>query len=642
MAVDRRAVVSRHMVEVNDIDPASPLSVGNGELCLTVDPTGFQTFPDRYPVPDASCATDGTLLGTLSQWGWHSVPAPADADLDACRRHYRTPRGSVRYLDAEPLAGPADDSTMGSGARWLRANPHRLDLARVGLVARRSPVGQVADAGSGVDGVTPCAMPLSPSDLTEAHQVLDLWSGVLTSRVELAGERLEVTTACHPERDVVGWRMVGAVGRFAVRIAFPYGSQAWGNAADWTRPELHESAVHQAPGGAAVDRSFDGAAEPTYRVVIRVPETAEVVPVGAHELLVLADGAELDLVVGFFPAPQGPGSGSASTRASADTGAVVPSGLPDVDAVLTASREHWCSFWSRGAALDLSGSRDPRAHELERRVVLSQYLTAINCAGACHRRRPGWSATAGAAGSTWRCTGGTPRTFRCGADRNSSTGASAGTERALPVARQTARPGIPGPAGPSRSGPTAGRARARSARSCSGSSRTSSTWRSCCAAPQGDDVVERYLDLVEATAASHGRRRGARPGRVPTRAAAGARAGVVRAPARPGHDPTFELAYWCWALGVAQVARTRGLARVARWDQVARAPGTARRARRPVRRDRRRAVPGPRRPSVHAVRPRHGPGHRLIDAGPRARRHCTTCSQTGTGRAWGWDFRRSR
>src|SRR5688572_18349765 len=43
--------------------------------------------------------------------------------------------------------------------------------------------------------------------------------------------------------------------------------------------------------------------------------------------------------------------------------------------------KHWNDFWSRGAVIDLSGSTDRRAGELERRIVLSQYLTAIQCAG---------------------------------------------------------------------------------------------------------------------------------------------------------------------------------------------------------------------------------------------------------------------
>ncbi|MGH9820700.1 MAG: glycoside hydrolase family 65, partial [Pyrinomonadaceae bacterium] len=35
-----------------------------------------------------------------------------------------------------------------------------------------------------------------------------------------------------------------------------------------------------------------------------------------------------------------------------------------------------------GAVVDLAGSKDPRAKELERRIVLSQYLTAIQCSGS--------------------------------------------------------------------------------------------------------------------------------------------------------------------------------------------------------------------------------------------------------------------
>jgi hypothetical protein len=38
-------------------------------------------------------------------------------------------------------------------------------------------------------------------------------------------------------------------------------------------------------------------------------------------------------------------------------------------------------LWQSGGAVDLSGSSNPRAVELERRIVLSQYLTAINGAG---------------------------------------------------------------------------------------------------------------------------------------------------------------------------------------------------------------------------------------------------------------------
>ncbi len=56
--------------------------------------------------------------------------------------------------------------------------------------------------------------------------------------------------------------------------------------------------------------------------------------------------------------------------------------LPAGDAVRAAAARHWPAFWQSGGALDLAGSRDPRWRELERRVVLSQYLLAVNEAGS--------------------------------------------------------------------------------------------------------------------------------------------------------------------------------------------------------------------------------------------------------------------
>jgi hypothetical protein len=48
---------------------------------------------------------------------------------------------------------------------------------------------------------------------------------------------------------------------------------------------------------------------------------------------------------------------------------------------MAASAARWESFWRSGGAIDLSASRDPRWKELERRIVLSQYLMAAMSAG---------------------------------------------------------------------------------------------------------------------------------------------------------------------------------------------------------------------------------------------------------------------
>jgi hypothetical protein len=85
---------------------------------------------------------------------------------------------------------------------------------------------------------------------------------------------------------------------------------------------------------------------------------------GPHTYLLSAasDGDALAFTTVFTPAP-------------------LTEPLPTFDDASAATRAHWNRFWSSGGAIDLSGSTDPRWRELERRIVLSQYLTAIQCAG---------------------------------------------------------------------------------------------------------------------------------------------------------------------------------------------------------------------------------------------------------------------
>jgi hypothetical protein len=51
--------------------------------------------------------------------------------------------------------------------------------------------------------------------------------------------------------------------------------------------------------------------------------------------------------------------------------------LPSFGRTAITAQTYWNSFWQNGGAIDLSGSKDPRWFELERRIVLSEYLTAI-------------------------------------------------------------------------------------------------------------------------------------------------------------------------------------------------------------------------------------------------------------------------
>jgi hypothetical protein len=84
---------------------------------------------------------------------------------------------------------------------------------------------------------------------------------------------------------------------------------------------------------------------------------------GPHEFVLSSTASAIEIVAGFWPH-----DGTALTRAW-----FAP--------LRERAASWWRGFWTNGAAIDFAGSTDPRAAELERRVVLSQYLTAVNCSG---------------------------------------------------------------------------------------------------------------------------------------------------------------------------------------------------------------------------------------------------------------------
>ncbi len=354
--IDRRALVRRHTVEVTGVEAASPLSVGNGEFCCTVDFTGLQTFPALYPVAARDSGEPGTLLGTQSQWGWHSMPGGEGFDLTDTRRLYQTPRGPVPYVD---MTGNLSGTTESPGSRaesWLRCNPHRLDLGRIGLVLAPTESGR---------GPTPPAL----TEISQVRQRLDLWTGIIDSRFHLSGTPVHLTTSCHPTLDLLAVRIASDLltsAELGVRIAFPYGSESWSNAADWSRPDAHSSTAYPSDRGCVIERVLDAT---VYTVIIDASPAAWVTQIDQHVFLIRSHQPILDLVIGFCPGP----------ARSAPSTLLTPVGVTQVAA---ASRQHWADFWSHGGAVELVESRDERAVELERRTVLSQYLTAIHCAGS--------------------------------------------------------------------------------------------------------------------------------------------------------------------------------------------------------------------------------------------------------------------
>lgn len=337
--IDRQAVVRRHNPEARGFDPFAALSVGNGEFAFTADATGLQTFPDVYEREFPLC--------TVAHWGWHTSPPPDGLRPEA-----------VRYTPFDTYGRPVGYLTDRSGQEilfdWLRQNPHRLHLGRIGLeMTKRN------------------GAPAEPGDLDNLHQTLDLWTGLLSSRFEIEGRSVSVQTCCHPDLDMIAVRIASpliAERRLRVRIAFPYASPAV-PMADWDRPDRHQTRIERRSANRVdLRRTLDGDG---YAVSIGWSGSARLTEGAKHEYRLDGEAGDvLEFAVLFSPE-------------------VFPNTLPAVAATEAASRTRWERFWGTGGALDFGVCTDPRAPEMERRVVLSQYLTALHCAGSLPSQETG-------------------------------------------------------------------------------------------------------------------------------------------------------------------------------------------------------------------------------------------------------------
>jgi protein-glucosylgalactosylhydroxylysine glucosidase len=326
--IDRRNLVQRHSPSLNTADAWSPFTVGNGGFAFTADITGLQTFPDQY---EASIP-----LSTQSYWGWHSIPDSVSYPLSAAFKSCNTYGRMVDYASAS--SSPA--------AQWLRANPHRLHLGQIGFDLRYK---------------NGAAVPIK--DLVDIKQSLDLWTGVLHSTFRIKGQTFLVQTACAAENDAIAVR-IETKGQAEVvwhlLLRFPYGSTAPnGSGADWTQPQAHHTdVISQSKKNLSLHRRLD---ETEYDVDLAWKHFQREPLQSMHLLQMTPVANTCECVIAFHPA-------KAPCPLSADQ-------------VFSSSKRMWQAYWQNGGMVDFSGSKDPRANELERRIILSQYLMRCQNAG---------------------------------------------------------------------------------------------------------------------------------------------------------------------------------------------------------------------------------------------------------------------
>ncbi|MDR0352468.1 MAG: hypothetical protein LBI02_03640 [Opitutaceae bacterium] len=344
-AIDRHALVTRHNPVIRSVDVDAPLTVGNGGFAFGCDITGLQTLAGHYQ-------RWGIPVETQSRWCWVSDPNPKNFTLADASRDYTLPGGGTLPFPTR-ASTPAGD--------WLRKNPRAHPLAQLALDYTR-PDGARAT--------------LSPADIQEPFQTLDLWRGIVTSRFKLDGVPVQVETACAPGGDTIAVRITsplvsprapgGEIGKLRVRLAFPRGHNMRVKNTpdlDWSAPETHESKlidrghIERRVGGTAYYVRSDHALKPDTGAPHTFFIANEAAPGPGGD-----DPAELAFVLDFSP-----------RRADAPP--------PAPARVFHDSAAHWETFWNDSAAVDFTGSTHPLAPRIEERIILSRYLMAAQMAG---------------------------------------------------------------------------------------------------------------------------------------------------------------------------------------------------------------------------------------------------------------------
>lgn len=329
--IDRKAVISRHNPQVQEVDPSSPFTVGNGSFAFTADITGFQSFPDLY-------FEEGIPLETKARWAWHSRQNPNDYKLSDTYTSFSAYGRTVSF--------PTQMDT--EAAQWLRQNPHDLPLARIGLFYKDNPLKQ--------------------NSLTNIKQKLDLWGGVLASKFTLDKSSVEVLTAVSQDSDAVAFKLNSDLLKdrgLSIVLSFPRGyDPSVKNTPKiiWDSGAQHFTQLKEVSSNSAVFyREVDDA---NHWVRVAWEGNAEIVERRPHEYQLkinsgMAGSKEFSLSVQF-------------SQPEIDSNT-----KSDFEVIRTSALEGWRSYWESGAAIDFSGSKSPQAYELERRVVLSQYLMGV-------------------------------------------------------------------------------------------------------------------------------------------------------------------------------------------------------------------------------------------------------------------------
>ena len=334
--INRKAVVQRHNVINNSLDTLTSLSVGNGNFAFTADVTGMQSFPEAY--------ANGVPLGTQSVWGWHSFPNIENLKVEEAQKTYDLEGRKISYT-----VQPKDPAAK-KAVEYFRVNQHRLQLGNIGLEIKKKD-GSLATA----------------ADIKDINQQLDLWTGIITSSFIVEGETVKVITVCDQTQDAVSFKIESSLlksNQISIRVRIPFPNGQWKDVGDnWNSTKPFSSAKQFTDSSAMVSVDLDTT---SYSLNL------------LWSTAVKMETKELNYYT-IYPKGNKSVFEFSCLFQSLNNYRVVPHRVLLFNKTYQSSIAGWNKFWLSGGAVDFSETKDKRAFEIERRTILSQYLTKIQC-----------------------------------------------------------------------------------------------------------------------------------------------------------------------------------------------------------------------------------------------------------------------
>lgn len=249
------------------------------------------------------------------------------------------------------------DPDLPEVSQWLIGNPNRIHLGRIGLR---------------YNNVT-----LAASQIMDPRQELDLWNGVITSTFKVDGKHVKVVTQGDFDSDSVAFNIESPLvetGALTVELDFPY-------------PPIHSTDYKYEVFVGVYDfadnhttsivpsRSKDTGhvyhelQETSYFVNLRWPtrsplklfQTNHATGLAKHQytLKPRSRSSTISFTALFSPENQ----------------------IPDQPTrIQHRNAAGWNKYWREGGFVDLTSSTNPKADELQRRIILSQYHVRVNSA----------------------------------------------------------------------------------------------------------------------------------------------------------------------------------------------------------------------------------------------------------------------